>query len=254
MHASLQSKSLPLGRLATWPDASGNQHTLRQAVPAQQPVVTANPSYYGTTLAAVFSAASAQSMVGGSDAYDLGILSPFTAYFVGRSYTSTPQWIAGRGSYDYYTPELQGWQFLVASDPWNPSPGSIGLRVVTSGGQAAGVYTSNGQSWQTFVYGAVAGDYAGGQLPWANPPYYVEDVPSSTSTGTTTSMSDDPLLEEFWAYQAAFPTKDLVAFTSAMNQASPTYTRGLPWASATGFDATGPLYSNFSDPVAVTYG
>jgi hypothetical protein len=246
----LQAKSLPLGRLAVWPDASGNQHTLRQPVTSRQPVISSNPSYYGPAVAAVFSAASAQSMAGGSDAYDLGILGNFSLYFVGRSYTSTPQWIAGRGSYDYFTPELQGWQFLVASDPWNPSPGSIGARVVTSGGQAAGVYTGNGHSYQTFVYGFVAGDFAGGQQGWPNPPYYIDPTPNTDDPFATT----DPLEAVYWPFQASFKTKDMLAFSSAMNQASPVFTRGFPWTSASGMDATGSDFSNFSDAVAVTYG
>lgn len=145
---ALQAGALPLGSLALWPDSSGNQHTLVQPVPARQPVVTANPGYYGSVRAAVFRRAAQSSMEGGSDSYDLGIQSEFTVYIVGRSYLSTPQWVAGRGAYDYYTPSLQGWQWLVASDPWNPSPGSVGLHVVNSAGQAAGSYVTNGYSWQ----------------------------------------------------------------------------------------------------------
>ena len=126
----LDSKYLAGGPLARWPDSSFFGHDVSQSVLAQQPSTAAGTPYSPSTV--TFSRARATVLRGGSDVFDLGIAGNLTIYVSAMGTTSAPQVILGRGppaTTVTSPPTSVGWSLSVWNTLFNPSPGTLGLKV-----------------------------------------------------------------------------------------------------------------------------
>jgi hypothetical protein len=127
----LDSRSIPAGALARWPDSSMRGHDLVQPDSTRRPTVSAGNLYATST--PNFRRTAAHYMVSGSDVFDLGIAGNFTAYLQLRGTQSTPQVVMGRGGPATVIKaegrDHVGWAAVVYNELLYPYPGYLGIKV-----------------------------------------------------------------------------------------------------------------------------